>query len=39
LPQDVVVVARRARFPEKGELTLLARRPNRIAAGRPADMR
>lgn len=35
LPPDVAVVARRPQFPEKGELTLLARRPGEITAGKP----
>ncbi len=39
LPPDVAIVARRPRFPEKGELTLLARRPGGTVAAAPAHVR
>ncbi len=39
LPADVTVVTRRPRFPEKGELTLLARRPRGFVAEKPAVVR
>ncbi|HUG70932.1 MAG TPA: glycosyltransferase family 39 protein [Pirellulaceae bacterium] len=35
LPLDRIVVAQRPRFPEKGELTLLARRPGGMVAEKP----
>ena len=39
LPPDVTVILRRPRFPEKGELTLLARRPEATVADKPAVIR
>ncbi len=39
LPPDVAIVAQRPRFPEKGELTVLARRPGGIMAGRAGSVR
>ena len=39
LPPDVAVVARRPRFPEKGELTVLARRPGEAVAAKPPRLR
>lgn len=39
LPPDVAIVARRPRFPEKGELTLLVRCPSGVVAARPARVR
>lgn len=39
LPPDVAIVAQRPRFPEKGELTVLARRPGGVMASRAAGVR